>query len=115
MRIQKCAVRGDRRVMRSLESGTFFVKLHGKMFNLSSGVRDLILPHKYVFIDVDGDGITLTPTDDENAYKVAIFNGQAKLCLCKAMNYACIPKRERIIVEQREDGSLFVPLGGDGK
>lgn len=115
MRIQKCTT-GYKSAAGPLDKRIYFANLQGgRSLTLSAAVRDEILPRRYVFIDVEDGGIAITPTEDEHAYKVTITYGQAKISLCRALHFASVPDRERLCVIKREDGSLFIPLGGVGK
>lgn len=94
----------------------FFVKRHNAILNLSSAVRDSILPHEYVQIEVENDDIVFIPTDDESKYKVSIPSKgqrQAKICIFYASGFIKIPIGIRLYGDRRSDGAIVIHIGQD--
>lgn len=86
--------------------GGFFVNKQTGAFNCSAEVRDAIIPHKYVFIDIEDNRVIITPTDDEAGYKVSICHGQAKITYQAANRVLPLKNKVRIYGEKRQDGTL---------
>lgn len=77
--------------------------------NLSAAVRDSILPHQFVDVDVEGDKIVLHPTDNEKSYKVKCGrNGQMKLCCQKLNHFIQIEEGVRHLASILENGDIII-------
>lgn len=100
------------RKTRSYRDTDFFVKRHGSILNLSSAVRDSILPHKHVQISIDGNNLIFIPSDDDADYKVSIGQGQrqAKICIFYTSSLVSIPVGVRLYGNRREDDSILIHL-----
>lgn len=85
-----------------------FVTRNRNQLNCSSGVRDLILPHKYVRIELDEEqNIVFTPSDDPNDYSAVMNNYQMKIGICALKNLVKINNGIRMYCEELRDGRIL--------
>lgn len=91
---------------------TAFARLSRYSLTLSCIVRDWILPHRFVKIDIDDSkNIILTPTNSTSEYCVSVFNGQARITACALLNLVPIEEGKRIPCERLEGGAIICRTG----
>lgn len=102
------------RKSKNYKENDYFVKRHGSILNLSSAVRDSILPSFYVRAEIDRSDIVLYPTDDVSEYKLSFCKGeylrQAKICIYYMATLVNIPMGVRIPCIVQGDGSIRIKL-----
>lgn len=75
--------------------------------NMSAVLRDAILPHTHIRVDIDGSKVTLIPTFDENDYKLCIEkSGRMGFAWFHAARFIQIPEKTKFIVKRNEDGNF---------
>ena len=90
------------------EKELFYVYLRRPNISLNAGVRDWVLPHKYVHLETCENGdFYLIPTESEEGYKVSITNGQAKFSCCGLLAEMSVIERVRIPCEKLRDGKIL--------
>lgn len=90
----------------------YFVNRTRRQFNLSAAVRDAILPHNYVEVEINGNTITIKPTDTVTEYKLNLGGGQqGRITCCKILNYIQIPENTRLMATLNEDGTITIYVG----
>ena len=90
-------------------AGSIFLRKHGNTVNLSSALRDRILPHLYVFVDVEDGMLILEPTDNQEGYKLVVSeSGQAKMTYKKAAKFLELPDKTRIYGFASSDGKIVL-------
>jgi len=100
-------VKGKQTVKREL-----FVTRNRNQLNFSASVRDLILPHKFIKIELDKDkNIIFTPTDEPNEYSVVMSNYQMKIGICSITNLVNIENGRRMHCEKLSDGRILCRTG----
>ena len=86
----------------------YYVSVSKPNMTIFSAVRDLILPHSYVFIRVEENGdFSLIPTDDPDGYKLSIFKGSTRISACGLLSELNLRQRVRIRCEKKPDGSIL--------
>ena len=90
----------------------FFATRSGQTINLSSAVRDAILPFRYVEISVANSKITIKPVNDDTEYKICLGGGrQAKLTYNRLEKLIEVPQGIRFPAERNEDGTITIQVG----
>lgn len=75
---------------------------------LSAGVRDYILPHRFVKFEIGDDYICIIPTDESSDYVMTLSNNnQASVCYAKMQHFIEIPQGVRIKCIPEKGGSLM--------
>lgn len=102
---------------RTVERKSFICR-NRNQFNFSACVREFVLPHKYVKVELDKDkNIVFTPSDDPNDYACVISNYQMKVGACALSNLISIENGKRLYCERLGDGRILChtqqkPLSG---
>lgn len=92
----------------SSDKELFYVRLSRPNMTLNAGVRDWVLPRRYVFLDTKENGdFVIIPTDKETGYKLTIVNGQTKFSCCGLLAEMEVKQRVRIPCEKRSDGTIL--------
>ena len=108
-------MRIERSRRRPFERGTlpkgFFFRVCDTRINLSSEVRDTILPHRYVYVEFENGNLILVPTDNADGYKATLRNGR-QMCVtwAAADRVVKIPKDRRVYGFSATDGTAVFPL-----
>jgi hypothetical protein len=104
MKVQKKKYMGIHRSQKE----QFYVYLCRPSIRLNAGVRDWVLPCKYVFLETCENGdFCLIPTENIEGYKVSITNGQAKFSCCGLLAEMNVIERVRIPCEKLNDGKIL--------
>lgn len=101
------------RKSKNYKESDYFVRRHGSIINLSSAVRDSILPNVYVKAEIDGTDIVLYPTNEQSEYKLSFCKEeikQAKLCIYYMSTLVNIPSGVRLPCSIQDDGSIRIKL-----
>ena len=71
------------------------------MITFSAPVRDFVLPHRFVNIEIDDENgfLILTPSDDGDYAFDARFHSSSSICYARLAQHIEFPDRERIPVE----------------
>ena len=86
----------------------FFVYIARPNLSMNAGVRDWILPYKYVFLDIKDNGdFVMIPTNDESGYKLTITNGHAQFSCCGLLSQIDVKQKIRIMCEKQNDGTIL--------
>lgn len=94
----------DKKVSRD---GPLYIKRFGGTIAIPSIARDFILPHRYIRVNVTDDLVVLTPTNDENFYKLSISkDGQTRVAWRYANTFCPLPEKIEIPLTLNEDGTL---------
>lgn len=97
------------------DGGKFYIRMntHNPVMTLSAAVTDTLGPHQYVWVDIEGNTVTLEPTDDERAYKVVRIQGihhrQSSVSYYAASRILPIPAGKRIPAEIL-DGKIIIKV-----
>lgn len=85
-----------------------YAKKHIRTLSVTAAVRDRILPHRYVEVEVTPDGcVVFTPTDRESAYKLTISScGQAKMSWSYTDHIVPLRDGVEIPIIELDDGRL---------
>ena len=85
-----------------------YVYISKPNMSIYSAVRDLILPHGYVFIKIEKNGdFLLIPTDNPEGYKLSICKGSTKISACGLLSELNVRQRVRIRCDKQSDGSII--------
>ena len=91
-----------------------FFKRHRSAINISSGLRDAIYPRSHVSYRVEGDFFIISPSKDETDYKLAFSpTGQAKLCVCRVLQYIEILEKRRYDLHHTEGDDFYFLIKND--
>ncbi len=86
----------------------YFLRLCNPCVLFSAGVRDWIMPHTNVYIDVMENGdFVIIPTSNECGYKITICNGQAKISCRGLLRAMPVKMNARIYCKKVEDGKIL--------
>ncbi len=86
-------------------------KKFGGAISVTASVRDAILPHRYIEVEiVSPDSVLLLPTDNQNAYKLTICSGQARFAWRYAEHLLNIPEGVELPITKNGDGSLTMNI-----
>jgi hypothetical protein len=97
------------------QNKNFYIKRCGRYFNVTALVRDAILPHRFLKVDICEEGIIIIPSDCKDDYKLTVSDcGQSKFACSYLLNFIDIPESVELPVEKREDGSLLVTIKKSG-
>lgn len=90
-------------------------KCYGRILQFTSAVRDAFSPYTHVRVDFDEEGIILTPTNDENEYKLIVAGGQMRVSWSYAARLRPLPKGVAMPVERMESGFKFLMRVPEGE
>lgn len=88
------------------KTSNHYVYRDGLRLRLSSPVRDSILPHRFVRIEILNNELKIIPSDCPDDYRLTIANGQASFSCDYLINLVDIPLKTRIPISQSEDGTI---------
>lgn len=104
MKIQKQTLKN-----RDYSTHPMFARKMKYSLALSSAVRDFILPHRYIDVELVSDGIVIKPTDDTNKYKLTISKGgQASFSWTYADRFLQLPYKAKYDITKLDDGCLLI-------
>lgn len=85
-----------------------FMTLSGRNLNLSSIVRDWILPNRFVQIEITDSGdLIFTPSDSPSDYTVCLSGNQAKIGVCALLNPVKLNPGKRMPCKMIENGAIL--------
>ena len=105
-------VKGENGIAKAPRRRAPFVRVHRSQpyLYLNAEVRNAILPHKYVHIELDGSTMVLSPSDNPTDYAAFVNprGGGARLAYARLSDYIEFPRGDRIPVEITGDGTILV-------
>lgn len=104
-------VKGENGIAKAPRRRAPFVRVHHSQpyLYLNAEVRNAILPHKYVHIEIDGSVMVLSPFDSPTDYTAFVNpRGGMQLTYARLMEYIEFHRGERIPVEITGDGTIRI-------
>lgn len=91
-----------------------FVSFSFAHMSISAAVRDWIIPHTRIFVDIDNSGnLIITPTNDPNGFVAYISKtGQMKVSALTILKHVDVVESVRYKCFKREDGLIIVDIKG---
>ena len=83
-------------------------KHHGRALNFTAAVREAFAPYTHVRVEFDKNGVVLTPTYNEDDYKLTIINGQMRMAWSYAEKLLSLPVGVELPVTRMENGLQFL-------
>lgn len=88
-----------------------FARITGRAVALNATVRNWILPFRHIIVSIENNGdVLLTPTNDENEYKLTVINSMTRFSALGLLADSNIPTGIRIPCEKTEEGKIIIKV-----